>query len=73
MEFVIAAALLLAGAGSFWYGMRRQRLAELIDETPTTPTSSIDGFGLHEINGVIECEQPLETPGLVVALRFARG
>ena len=63
MEYIFAAVLIIVGIVLFYIGMSRQRLAQLIEETPTTQTNMISTFGLYEIKGVVEADRTLETPG----------
>ena len=63
MEYIFAAVLTVVGVILFYVGMSRQRLAQLIEETPTTVSNMISTFGLYEIKGVIEAERTLDTPG----------
>ena len=63
MNIAVGVVLILVGIGLFLKGMSNQRIAQLIEDTPTSKTSDITSFGLYEIKGTIECDDCTETPG----------
>jgi len=63
MLIIFGVILVLAGGFAFIQSRNQQTLIDLIINTPTTRCSDVTGFGLHEIKGVIEADNPLECPG----------
>jgi hypothetical protein len=63
MNIVFGIIAIIIGIVLFFKGLSRQRLAQLIEDTPTSRTTDINSFGLVEIKGTIECDDCTETPG----------
>ena len=63
MEALFGFIPIVIGLVLFYKGMSKQRLAQLIEDTPTSRTTDISSFGLCEIKGTIESDDLTETPG----------
>ena len=64
---IIGLVLLVAAGAAAFYGRSLHATTALMDATPTTPCGKIRTAGFYEVNGVVECDNPMKLPEFDIA------